>query len=819
MNPDLEQGHKPFVIRSSPCGQPGWYMQLTPEYLTDATIAEQYGTYEKVIVHEWAHLRYGVFDEYPDGHEFYAAENGEIEGTRCSTALRGQRFDYVKGNGDCDFEFGLPTASCQFKDDQEASGKYGSLMYSHKLDHVVWFCDNDTNSPNTLHNRQAPNAQNRNCDGKSVWEILRSHQDFAGGANLPRDVPSTVPTFRFVKYRSKRTVIVLDISGSMVGNKLKKLRQAVTIYIQNVAVDGDMIGMVWFSISASIKSYLTEVKNSTRQQLLNVIPKEAGGRTSIGAGLQKGIEVLSSGGEDPAGGVILLVTDGKENKAPYLTDFKDQIISKHIVVDTVAVTEDADQQIEELVEATQGFSYFFSDKRGSNALNEALVSIGQRGAGIEHRPIQLSSQSVVIKGNHSYEDKVVIDPTIGRNTEFLIGHSSHDIIIEMTTPSGRRISRNDSEYITDAVFSLTRIKIPGVAEKGQWKLSIKNPRSIEQSVTITVISGKTDQSDPIVTTATWAKKIVQFPNERQILYVSVSQGLAPVLQANVTAILERPYDANGTAPSLQLTLRDNGAGADLAKDDGIYSIYVTSYTNNGRYEVKVKVTDTPVSVVLKNKIVGTGGSGAAGRKRGRRDTGSRQQMEDFQRVTSAGSFKLENFTEGIDAFPPGKVTDLQVSVDDAREEVTLSWTATGADLDQGTVSSYVLWKSKDFDTIYSKHWNATKEELNIKPQAAGKEETYTIRVNETGSVTYYFALEAVDNGGNVSPRSNVASVSLKYMYRNPPSAQNLPLMIGCVVGSFVFIVLLMTVIIIYTREKGKEEPKHGAKCQKNTKNQ
>ena len=47
----------------------------------------------QVIVHEWAHLRYGVFDEYPDqgtGTHFYAAANGEIEGTRCSSELTGE---------------------------------------------------------------------------------------------------------------------------------------------------------------------------------------------------------------------------------------------------------------------------------------------------------------------------------------------------------------------------------------------------------------------------------------------------------------------------------------------------------------------------------------------------------------------------------------------------------------------------------------------------------------------------------------------------------------------------------------------------------
>lgn len=87
-------------------------------------------------------------------------------------------------------------------------------------------------------------------------------------------------------------------------------------------------------------------------------------------------------------------------------------------------------------------------------------------------------------------------------------------------------------------------------------------------------------------------------------------------------------------------------GGDTSKDDGIYSTYVTNFTDNGRYHVKVKVNDSPVSVVMKDKIVGAGGSGAAGRNRQRRNTGSRQQTENFQRVTSAGSFRLENFTAG-----------------------------------------------------------------------------------------------------------------------------------------------------------------------------
>lgn len=46
----------------------------------------------------------------------------------------------------------------------------------------------------------------------------------------------------------------------------------------------------------------------------------------------------------------------------------------------------------------------------------------------------------------------------------------------------------------------------------------------------------------------------------------------------------------------------------------------------------------------------------------------------------------------------------------------------------------MLWKSKDFNTVYTNHREATRIEVDIKPQIAGKEERYTIHVEETGIV-------------------------------------------------------------------------------------
>lgn len=58
----------PYTSQPGGCGEFGRYIHITPEYILnypDDGLA-------KVFVHEWFHLRYGVFDEYgiPDNDQF-----------------------------------------------------------------------------------------------------------------------------------------------------------------------------------------------------------------------------------------------------------------------------------------------------------------------------------------------------------------------------------------------------------------------------------------------------------------------------------------------------------------------------------------------------------------------------------------------------------------------------------------------------------------------------------------------------------------------------------------------------------------------------
>ncbi|KAH9363844.1 hypothetical protein HPB48_020870 [Haemaphysalis longicornis] len=63
-----QYGDTPYTLQPRGCGERGEYIHLTPRFLAElnGSMAEIYGSPAYQLVHEWAHFRYGVFDEYGD---------------------------------------------------------------------------------------------------------------------------------------------------------------------------------------------------------------------------------------------------------------------------------------------------------------------------------------------------------------------------------------------------------------------------------------------------------------------------------------------------------------------------------------------------------------------------------------------------------------------------------------------------------------------------------------------------------------------------------------------------------------------------------
>lgn len=106
-----------------------------------------------------------------------------------------------------------------------------------------------------------------------------------------------------------------------------------------------------------------------------------------------------------------------------------------------------------------------------------------------------------------------------------------------------------------------------------------------------------------------------------------------------------------------------------------------------------------------------------------------------------------------DEVPPASIGDLRV--DRAGDDwVELVWTASGDDGNSGRATSYSLRYSDQRDGLAD--WETAYEVVDIQaPSNPGKEER--VRVQDLHSnTTYYFGLQVIDNGGNVSEISNIA---------------------------------------------------------------
>ncbi|XP_070541345.1 calcium-activated chloride channel regulator 2-like [Ptychodera flava] len=592
--------------------------------------------------------------------------------------------------------------------------------------------------------------------------------------------------------------------------RIDRLRQAVVNYINNDVQDGEYLGMVVFNDDADIKSPLVEMNDAQRASMLLLVPSpgDVGGATSIGAGILKGVDVLEDNGQNPAGGILLVITDGEENRSPFIADVHPTVLPKLITIDTIAIENEASVSLESLSSTSDGMSFFYTE--GSNALNEAFATSAQRDQEISSLPITLYSNSLTV---HSSDNLVFyIDSTIGDKTKIVVDYiDNFNTPIELTLelPDGSFITKNSPAYTLDSTFKIVTIQIPGLAQVGKYNLVINNPSWSSNEVTVTVQSRSSAADEyPIMAVSEWSVQSTS-PPQAAILNVAVTRGFTPVIGAVVVATIERP--AGGP---LTYTLRDNGAGADVTKEDGIYSMYFTDFVAIGRYSAKVKVeNDGESTVVSPSKITGFGPAIDPNVDSGDEDDTVPEDVStgSFQRIATGGSLTCEGsactYAAYRDFYPPARIDDLSVLRKDSdKGHVTFQFTAPGDDLDQGNATSYEFRVYQNFTTML-RELNKTDivdrgmviEGDLLAPKPAGQTEQFTIEIKaKTDSTVYVFSLAATDDYGNTSPQSNIVTVSL-----DPNSG--IPVVAIVIIVLVVFAIMTVSCVIVYLKCKNNPQ--------------
>jgi calcium-activated chloride channel regulator 4 len=175
-------GEAPYTQQSRGCGQPGDVTVFPAKFVTAWNDTWRlWGDPAKLFVHEWAKLRYGVFDErgyqgdplFPD---FYTLPDGSIRPTGSSNERINGRWMDKDQKSECDPRKVSEGEYCMFFPAGNNSKVTCSLGYLYYLPSVKTFCNRLTQPGMPP---MGPTKHNIICEGKSSGEVIESHDDFS----------------------------------------------------------------------------------------------------------------------------------------------------------------------------------------------------------------------------------------------------------------------------------------------------------------------------------------------------------------------------------------------------------------------------------------------------------------------------------------------------------------------------------------------------------------------------------------------------------------------------------------------------------------
>ncbi|XP_025089350.1 calcium-activated chloride channel regulator 1-like [Pomacea canaliculata] len=685
-----------FTKSYAGCGQHGIRISISTDVLTNSQLASTLGSPARVLVHEWATFRWGVFNEY--------GQKGSYSSTTRHPRGNWREFGAQKGLPDSFTKWTRRQANLQ---------------------------------PETMHNYNAPSRHNRLCGHRSTWSVIAGSEDFKNGRNPPREGVDTMPVFTIVQAPgTPRLVLALDTSSSMSeDNKLLLMRQAVASFISDGLPPETVVGMITFNENADVQRPPVTLRTpEDRQKFVDHLPTDCGGATSIASALVRAAELLHntapttsirnvSSSELPAlssMGHVLVITDGEQTTGPDVSSVKGRLETAGLAVSFVLLGGQPPDDLLALARDTGGRSYYDLNGPESTAAVDALFDfLDIFNTGAFPSPVQLCSRAREVSSEKGLEGEVAIDADVGQTTVFIFSYSESAPEVSVRSPSGRFYDRRYPEYLLDARLQLIKIQVPLKAETGRWKYKAINT-GIRQRISLLVLSSPANASDvPVQLTGSLINKPNVWPTTMHIIGEATQRG-RPVLGLTMYATVFGPF---GDPISTQLM--DNGAGSDIVEDDGVYSRYFSKFTGPGLYTVRLTAT------------------GFCPEGENSSQCTPDPQYGNVERTASAGYIFItmntsahQSSSGSDDTEAPVRISDLRVVKTSSKNRtVVLSWRASGDDTDQETASEYeVLFAPTiaDLLTLSSRVLAVTKAEVvhgNLKaPQSFGNREYLSVRI-------------------------------------------------------------------------------------------
>ncbi|TWT30306.1 von Willebrand factor type A domain protein [Posidoniimonas corsicana] len=193
--------------------------------------------------------------------------------------------------------------------------------------------------------------------GSPTGSVALFFSNLYGGKSFE---PTFVSTASFL---SVDVCLVLDRSGSMRGQKLRDLQDAVEVFLQELESTNavEQVALASYSSSAKTELGLTTDYSEVRKK---VDKFNASGMTAIGEGLRHGIKAaIGPGHRVTAEPMIILMTDGLHNTGIGPMSYADDAAEEGIKVYTVTFGAGADKKLMRDVASATGGRYMHADNR------------------------------------------------------------------------------------------------------------------------------------------------------------------------------------------------------------------------------------------------------------------------------------------------------------------------------------------------------------------------------------------------------------------------------------------------------------------------
>uniref|UniRef100_A0A8C7B215 Chloride channel accessory 4 n=1 Tax=Neovison vison TaxID=452646 RepID=A0A8C7B215_NEOVI len=709
-------------------------------------------------VHEWAHLHWGVFDEYNEDAPFYSAKSKKKK----NRSITGINRVYKCHGNSCtiracriDSETKLYEKDCQFFPDKEQTEK-ASIMFMQGINSVVEFCNKEN------HSRGAPSLQNKMCSSRSTWEVI-SNCEVLKTHHLWWHHPSTC----LLTAEDQRKNCTLK-DGTFEGfNRLNRMNQATKHFLLQTIENRSWVGMVHFDSTANIKRNLIQIISSKeRNNFLESLTTEANGGTSICAGIRSTFQVIREVYPQIDGSEIVLLTDGEDNSAKNCTD---EVKQSGAIIHLIALGPSADQAIIEM-SAITGQKFLFPSPE---------------------TPIGLT-----LNNNPWMNGTVIIDSTAP--------------VISLWDPNGTPM-RN---FTGDAVPKMACLSIPGIAEVSTITVNSQAANSSVPPVTVNAKMNKDTNSfpSPVIVYAEVLQGNVPVLGANVTASIESNNGKTEVLE-----LLD-----NGAGNSQFFMNKSNYGVFSryfiAYSENGRYNFKVWAHrgTNVTAQYLRHPLTRAAHKPgwVVDGKIEGNP-------PRVEIDEDTQTAVESFTRTASGGAFVIANVSKLPlpDLYPPSQIMDVEATFEG--DEISLTWTAPGDNFDVGKTEQCIIKISGSILDLRDNFDNALQvNTTDLLPNEANSKETFAFKpgnISEENTTHIFIAIQSVDKSNSRSKLSNIAQVALLIPQAEPGPDESHPnsgisisSLVLLVVGSVavVSIIVSATICIIH-KKKFSRRPRTG----------